>query len=186
LVRFVLDPDGVVTPDLAAKLPGRGAWTRASREAITAAAAKGLFARAFKKRANLAPNATPDDLARFVERAIEQKVLSALGLARRAGKAHLGFDQAAGALREGKAAALLVASDASADVAAKLTRLAGAAPVMTAFDVKALSQAFGRENVTYAALKEGPETTRLLREARRLAGFRTVFAPAGAGQRELA
>ena len=26
LIRFALSPDGVVTPDVAAKLPGRGAW----------------------------------------------------------------------------------------------------------------------------------------------------------------
>ncbi|HCK84142.1 MAG TPA: DNA-binding protein, partial [Hyphomonadaceae bacterium] len=29
LIRFALAPDGAVTPDVAAKLPGRGAWVRA-------------------------------------------------------------------------------------------------------------------------------------------------------------
>ena len=32
MIRFVLSPDGQVTPDLAAKLPGRGAWVTASRK----------------------------------------------------------------------------------------------------------------------------------------------------------
>jgi len=31
LIRFVAGPDGVVTPDLARKLPGRGLWVAADR-----------------------------------------------------------------------------------------------------------------------------------------------------------
>lgn len=97
---------------------------------------------------------------------------------RRAGKAHLGFDQVEGALRTGTVAALVVAAEASAGVASKLTRLAGSAPIITAFTGASLSAALGRENVTYMALVEGAEASRFLREAMRLAGFRPVFAPA--------
>ena len=35
LIRFALGPDGALHPDLAAKLPGRGAWVSASRTAIS-------------------------------------------------------------------------------------------------------------------------------------------------------
>jgi len=49
LIRFVVGPGGVVTPDLARKLPGRGLWTSATREAV-AAASKGAFARAAKAK----------------------------------------------------------------------------------------------------------------------------------------
>ena len=31
LIRFVADPDGVIVPDLAQRLPGRGVWVTASR-----------------------------------------------------------------------------------------------------------------------------------------------------------
>ena len=34
MIRFVVSPDRHVTPDLAARLPGRGAWVTSSREAI--------------------------------------------------------------------------------------------------------------------------------------------------------
>ena len=34
LIRFALAPDGTVTPDLARKLPGRGVWVTATREAV--------------------------------------------------------------------------------------------------------------------------------------------------------
>ena len=34
LIRFVLGPDDSVVPDLAGKLPGRGAWLSADRAAV--------------------------------------------------------------------------------------------------------------------------------------------------------
>ncbi|MEM9899578.1 MAG: DUF448 domain-containing protein, partial [Pseudomonadota bacterium] len=34
LLRFVLAPDGIIVPDLAAKLPGRGVWTLEKREVV--------------------------------------------------------------------------------------------------------------------------------------------------------
>lgn len=176
LVRFVLDPQGVVTPDFAAKLPGRGAWTRARRDAIIKAAAKGLFSRAFKKPARLPQDASPEEFADAVERGLEKRALDAFGLARRAGKAALGFDQATAALKEKVVAAAVIAADAGADGAEKIARLAGARPVVKAFTADAQSQAVGRENVTYAALLAGPEAARFLREAGRLDGFRPVFA----------
>ena len=52
LIRLALAPDGVVWPDLAAKLPGRGAWIGVDRAALETAIAKGRLkgavARAFK------------------------------------------------------------------------------------------------------------------------------------------
>ena len=48
LVRFVAGPDGVVVPDLARKLPGRGLWVAATREAVDQAAKKGGFSRSAK------------------------------------------------------------------------------------------------------------------------------------------
>ena len=45
LIRFVLDPDGSIVPDIAAKLPGRGYWVSAERAAIERAATRRLFAK---------------------------------------------------------------------------------------------------------------------------------------------
>ncbi|UPT63095.1 MAG: DUF448 domain-containing protein [Hyphomonadaceae bacterium JAD_PAG50586_4] len=50
LIRFARAPDGVVTPDVASKLPGRGVWVRADRESVELAARKGGFARGFKEQ----------------------------------------------------------------------------------------------------------------------------------------
>ena len=34
MIRFVIDPDGQVTPDLKERLPGRGLWVTATRDAL--------------------------------------------------------------------------------------------------------------------------------------------------------
>lgn len=174
-MRFVLDPEGRVTPDLAAKLPGRGAWVVARREAVEKAAAKGLFARAFKAPARLADGVTPAALAEIAAAGLEARALAALGLARRAGVAVVGFDQARGALKEGRAGLLLTARDAAENGAGKLAALARGVPAIRAFDAATQSAALGRDGVVHAVVLVGAECDRLLREARRLDGFRPVF-----------
>jgi len=48
LLRYVLDPEGTVVPDILAKLPGRGAYTCFCRDCVEKAAIRKQFARAFK------------------------------------------------------------------------------------------------------------------------------------------
>ena len=43
LIRFVLGPDGVLVPDVAGKLPGRGMWGGAGRAGVQVAGKKKLF-----------------------------------------------------------------------------------------------------------------------------------------------
>lgn len=45
LIRFVLDPAGNITPDVAAKLPGRGGWILAEGEILKRAVKKKIFVR---------------------------------------------------------------------------------------------------------------------------------------------
>lgn len=174
MVRYALAPDGIVTPDLAGRLPGRGAWTEARREAVVRAAGKGLFARAFRKPARLPEGETAEGFAARIEAGLERRALDALGLARRAGKAVAGFEKSKAALGK-DAAALLVACEAG-DSADKLVRLAAGRPVIRAFSAAAQSAALGCENATYAVLAGGVETDRFLRETDRLSGFRPVYA----------
>ena len=48
LIRFVVGPEGEVVPDVAGKLPGRGMYVSADRDAIGKAGKKNLFSRAAK------------------------------------------------------------------------------------------------------------------------------------------
>jgi len=45
LIRFVISPDGSLTPDLAQKLPGRGTYVMPKPEYITEALKKNKFAK---------------------------------------------------------------------------------------------------------------------------------------------
>ena len=174
MIRFARSPDGVATPDLAERLPGRGAWVMADRSAIETAVRRQGFSRGFK-----APTTAPEGLADMIEAALAKRCLEAVGLARKAGEAVTGFDQVRAALKEGGAAALIFASEAAEDGREKLLRLARAMPEETplltgCFSGGELGLALGREGAIYAALAAGPHARRFVREATRLAGFRAL------------
>ena len=170
-MRFVVSPDGTVAPDFSGKLPGRGAWVGASRSAVETAAAKGAFARSFKTGVR-----APDDLADRVEAGLAKAALSALGLARKSGDAVLGFEKVRASLKSDDIGALVCAAEAGEDGRAKLARLAArgerGAALIDLFSGSELSAALGRDGVVHVAVKRGPASARLLREARRLEGFR--------------
>ncbi len=176
MIRFALDPQGFVTPDLAAKLPGRGAWVAGRRVLVEEAAARRLFSRAFRREAALPEGVAADAFAALVEKGLCERALSALGLARRAGQAVLGFDLVEAHLREGPTGLLLVAADAGADGAGKLRRKAGDARVIDAFASDALSAAFGKPGVVYAAIRPGREAERAADEILRLLRYQAVEA----------
>ncbi len=156
-----------MTPDLGAKLGGRGAWVSADRGSLEKAISKGLFARAFKRAAT-----APQGLAATVEAGLERRTLNALGLARRTGEAVVGFDQVRGALTKGNVAVLIAAADAGADGQGKLRRIARGLPRLVGFPSPVLSTALGKPGVIHAAIIKGAAAARFLTEARKLEGFR--------------
>ncbi|MFV0383312.1 RNA-binding protein, partial [Paracoccus sp. (in: a-proteobacteria)] len=108
LIRFVVGPDGLIIPDLAEKLPGRGIWVEAQAASIDKAARKGLFSRAAKAQVSV-----PDGLAAMVEAGLARRVVELVSLARKSGKAVAGFEKVKGWLAESRAKVLLQASDGS-------------------------------------------------------------------------
>jgi predicted RNA-binding protein YlxR (DUF448 family) len=174
LLRFVLAPDGAVVPDVEAKLPGRGMWVRAEREAIATAVAKRLFAKAAKASVRV-----DGGLADLAEARLVERMLGHLGLARRAGELLLGHDSVDKALRGANPPALIVeAAEAAPDGRRKL-QAAATAKGLTPFVIGALtnaelSLALGRANVVHAALKPGRIAERLIFDAARLNGFRPL------------
>ena len=98
MLRFVVSPDGVLTPDLAEKLPGDGIWV-INRHAVVA------------QLEEQADWQVPEGLADRVGVLLEQRVLSLLGLARKAGRIVLGFTKVDAALKNRRVAMLLAASD---------------------------------------------------------------------------
>lgn len=170
LVRFVAGPEGLVVPDLAAKLPGRGMWVAADRGSVEAAAKKGLFARSAKTKLTAAP-----DLADQVEALLRRRLLEGLGLAKRAGELISGYEKVAAALNAGKAAWLVEAADGAADGRRKILNVARKSPsppqVLGLFKAEELGLALGAENVIHTAFLAGRGADHWTRDVRRLAGF---------------
>ena len=174
MIRFVVGPDDTLTPDLAGRLPGRGLWVSARREALETAIAKRQFARAARRAVTV-----PDGLVDQVEAMLVRRCIELLGLARRAGLAVMGFEKARAALRSGQAALLLAASDGAADGRGKLRAMAPDVPVFDLLDAAQIGGAFGRDHVVHAGVAPGALTERLRGELTRLAGLRGGDAATG-------
>lgn len=175
LLRFVVDPDGCVVPDLKRRLPGRGVWLTAAVDVVTAAVEKGIFARALRQTARA--DAT---LPATVEALLAKSALGSLSLANKAGDIVVGFDAVDRAIAAGRAAGLVHASDAAANGRRKLDRRflrqrPDAEPestIVCGFSGAELSLAIGRPNVVHAALMEGGAGGNFVAAVRRLERFR--------------
>ena len=181
LIRFVVGPEGEIVPDLAEKLPGRGLWVAADREALQRAVAKKLFARAARESVKV-----PDDLVERVEALLFRNCIDLIGMARRAGQAVAGYEKVHAWLVEGRVAVLLGASDGAMDGRGKLAALASSIPsqprLVETFSADTLGMAFARDRMVHAAVARGGLSKRLLAEALRLDGIRgRADGPAGRG-----
>ena len=174
LIRVVAGPGGVVTPDLARKLPGRGMWVMADRASVDLAARKGLFARAAKTKL-----AAPADLSDQVAGLLYTRVLHGLGLAKRAGDLISGFEKVAAALGSGKAAWLVEASDGAPDGRRKIQNAARKSPkpprLIGVYTAMELGLALGAENVIHTAFLAGRGADRWTLDVMRLSGFRPLL-----------
>jgi predicted RNA-binding protein YlxR (DUF448 family) len=176
MIRFVMSPDGAVIADLKRRLPGRGMWIAATRQALRTAITRKAFGRGFKRDVKVAP-----DMIEATERLMEQGALAALAIAHKAGKVAIGFAKAEAALDRVRIAAVLRAADAAPDGARKLDAAlrrrvdldAGTIPVIDAFTSAQLDLALGRSNVIHAALLAGRESDTFIARAGLLDRFRT-------------
>ena len=178
LIRFVAGPDGVIVPDLARRLPGRGVWVTADAESVARAVASRSFARSLKRKVE-----APADLAARVETLLVRRVCEALSLANKAGALVTGFEKIDRRLAQGDVTALLHGSDAAADGCAKLDRKflavegdGAASRIVAVLTVEQMSLAIGRPNVVHAALNKGGAADRFLSEAGRLKRYRSGIA----------
>jgi uncharacterized protein len=168
LIRFVIAPNGEAVPDIKCRLPGRGVWVTATREALDEAVKRKAFARGFKRDVRL-----PADLSTRTEQLLKQAMLDALAMAGKAGLVAAGFAKAATAIERDDAVALLHAAQASSDGVRKLDamvhrRADRVLPVIEFLTSAELDLALGRANVVHAALLAGPATDTFLARSRRL------------------
>jgi len=175
LIRFVASPDGIVVPDLKRKLPGRGAWVSARREAVETAAKRRLFARSLKT-----PATAPEGLADAIEASMVIDLRQALAFANKAGQVVTGFQKVESTIGSGTVVALLHAAEAAEDgrrkLAQALRRRLGedmdTIPVIDSMSGDDLDLALGRSRVIHAALVAGAGSRGFLERWRRLCVFR--------------
>jgi len=166
MIRFVVGPDNQIVPDLLEKLPGRGIWVTADREALKKACDKGLFARSAKQAVTVR-----DDMLEALEKALIRRLVDLISLARKGGRAVAGYEKVKDWLNKDHAKVLIQASDGSGRGKSKLRTPEGGrfVGVLTASE---LGLAFGRENVIHGALATGGLTQRVVEEAAKLTGVR--------------
>ncbi|MGY6537034.1 MAG: RNA-binding protein [Pararhodobacter sp.] len=176
LIRFVLGPDGVLAPDIAGKLPGRGIWVTATPAALEQAVRKRLFTRAAR-----APVTVPDGLVATIEAQLARRVIDLISLARRGGAAVAGYEKVRDRLLRDEVAVLVQAADGSPRGRTKLRPPEGGAHI-TCLSGQELGMAFGREHVINAALSAGGLASRVVDEAARLASMRGRIGEMDAGK----
>jgi predicted RNA-binding protein YlxR (DUF448 family) len=167
MVRFVIAPNGSVVPDIAERLPGRGLWVSAAREAVVTASTRGHFAKAARRAVSADPG-----LADEVERQLAARALSLLGFARRAGAIAFGHDRVREMIESGRVGLLIEASDASPGSRARMTARADDVPQVALFSRAELGAPLGRDEIVHVALEAGPLAERFHAAARRLDDYR--------------
>ena len=178
MIRFVVGPDGAIVPDLAGKLPGRGIWVTADRDALALAVKKKAFARG-RETAGLW---CPTGLVEAIEAGLARRVTDTLSLARKAGLAIAGYEKVRGWIQTGEAVALLQASDGSERGKSKLRLSPEEGAYFDCLTAHEMGLSFGRDHVIHAALCAGGLTTRVVEEATRLSGLRGNIGATGPGK----
>jgi predicted RNA-binding protein YlxR (DUF448 family) len=176
LLRFVVAPDGSVVPDLKRKLPGRGLWVTATREALAEAVKRKIFGKGFKQDVR-----TGAELIALTENLLERAALDALAIAGKAGQVVAGFMKTEAAIGRSQLLAVLHARDAADDGVRKLNaalhrRFEGEeSDILTISDFTSqqLDLALGRANVVHAALLAGPAGNSFIARYLRMTRFRT-------------
>jgi hypothetical protein len=155
----------MVVPDILEKLPGRGMWVSATRDALDKAG-RGQFSRSAKR-----PVKVPETLSTEVERQLVRRVTDLIALARKAGLAVCGFEKVKDKLAALDVRVLLQASDGSDRGKAKLWTPQGAR-YFGCLTSAELGLAFGRQSVIHGALAAGALSDRVVEEAAKLRGLR--------------
>lgn len=178
MIRLVQGPDGVVVPDLAEKLPGRGVWVTASGALLrqVEANAKELLGRLNRGFKTGTVKIGEQPLSEQIAQLLERKCLAQIGLERKKGALIPGMEKVKATLKRGDARALFIAQDAADDSLSSLLALqqkvAPKLPIVRLFDREQLAQALGREIAVFLVWTGNPSKGRFWLDMQRLEQFR--------------
>lgn len=180
MIRFVVGPAGDAVPDVKRKLPGRGIWVTATRDAVAEAVKRNVFPRGFKRDLKVSR-----ELPAEVEQLLAKAALDALAMAGKAGNVVAGFAKVEAALGGHGVLALIHAADGAEDGKRKLNSALqrnnqsqnGEIALIEAFSGADLDLALNRPNVVHAAVLAGPASETFLTRVARLTRYRSGKSP---------
>ncbi len=151
LVRLaVVDRAPFLVPDAQRRLGGRGVWVMPERRCLEQAARKGGFARALRRKVAVDPAALGELIAAQLERRLEGLAQGA----RRARRIAIGADAAKQSLREGRARALWLATDAARREGWEREAARAGVPCVGGADRARLGAVLGRQAVAVAVIED--------------------------------
>ena len=173
LLRFVINDDGMVLPDIHARAPGRGVWVTADRSCIEQACKK-VFSRGFKRNA-----CVPADLAEQVELQLRRFCLDLMALARRSGDLLGGYEKVRSEIRKARPGWIIEAKDGSEGGREKILALClgvwDEVPLVGCFDAGELGKVFGQSHANHVLMHSGAIASNLGLQLQRLSGFTPII-----------
>ncbi len=181
LIRFVAAPDGMLTPDIKRKLPGRGVWVEASVDKVQLAIKRKSFARGLKTAVTL-----PNDLNALIDRLLEQDALQSFSIANKAGYVVAGQAKVESEIANKPVIGIIHASEAAQDSVRKVRQAlkrrfgedyehGSQILVLSPFGSVQMSLCLGREHVIHTCLLNNAVSRQCLDKCKLLIGYRGLL-----------
>ncbi len=167
LLKFTVDPKGVVVLDINRKLPGRGMWVFPDRNTLEKAASGNYFSRAARRNVEITA-----DFLYTVESKLIDYLTGILSLGRKSGHVVTGFEKVRRGVGSKTITVLIQAFDGSNRQGQKIIPRGVACKHHRCLSSAELGKVFGRELVIYVGVKNGPLAQKLSLTAQKLERIR--------------
>lgn len=176
LLKFALDPKGVVVLDINRKLPGRGMWVSPDRSTLEKAATGNYFSRAARRNVDISTEFLYTVETKFID-----YLTGILSLGRKSGVVVTGFEKVRRGISNKTITVLVQAFDGSDRQGQKIIPWGVSCKHHRCLSSAELGKIFGRELVIYVGVKDGPLaqkislTAQKLERIRGMNGFQTAL-----------
>lgn len=163
MLRFVVSPNREILFDADEKLPGKGIWISADKDILQKAVQKKIF----NKAAGMSV-VIPENLTDIVLGKLQEKCLSLLAFARKAGMLVFGFEGVKKALTNMVVSVAFEADDAAQNGKDKLYRPTDTFPVFSCLTREDLGQITGMEQQVHVAVLDSKLAENLIVAGKKL------------------
>lgn len=169
LIRFVLGPDNYIFADLNEKLPGRGMWVQANKDALEEVISRKLFNKACHADCKIS-----EDFIDSVKNMLAKTVLNSISLSKKTGDLTIGFEKTLDACKKTTPKVFLIASDSGEDGKNKFSRFINNEDVMVidSFKASELQSVLGQDSlVVYGCINNSRISSKIIESYRKFLNF---------------